>query len=425
MPVTPSRSYVDLTRADPVAVSAPAVLLSDRLVADGWVLVAAGQVVATASGPPPAVPTLALPSGVLAPGLVDAQCNGGWGEDLMQTDEAGWLRWRSLLPSTGVSAVLPTVITAPLPDLIQVLGRLAGWITSSPELDARGGAAAPGAARPGSRPFARALGVHLEGPFLAPSRAGAHDPACLLDPGETQLDALLAAAAGTVRVVTLAPERPGAIPAVRRLTAGGIRVAIGHSDASDVEVAAAVDAGARLVTHLFNAQRPLHHRDPGVVGAALAEPRLVCGLIADGVHVAPTALRVAFTAARGRVMLVSDATAALGLPAGPTTLAGEPCEARDGLPPIRPDGTLAGAATGLDQGIATAIAAGVDPAAALTAATRIPADALGMAHLGRLAPGFPADLVWLDRSWRARATWIDGQLAHGDPQELADHLVST
>jgi len=204
-------------------------------------------------------------------------------------------------------------------------------------------------------------------------------------------------------------------------------VAVGHSDATDAQVRAAADAGATLVTHLYNAQRGLGHRDPGVVGAALADRRLTAGLIVDLHHVAPTAVEVAFAAAAGRIMLVTDAIAALGMPPGTYDLAGAPTTVRAGQPPIRPDGTIAGSALRLDEAVANTVRCGVDPATALLAATRVPADALGRPDLGRLAPGLPADLVWLDDRWRTRACWIDGvpvEPLTGDPTPASDQRGS-
>jgi N-acetylglucosamine-6-phosphate deacetylase len=267
---------------------------------------------------------------------------------------------------------------------------------------------------------ARMIGLHYEGPFLSPARHGAHHVGHLLPADDPALTALLDAAGSELAYMTLAPEIPGGMEALRRLVARGVRVAIGHSDATDDEVTAAIDAGASLVTHLYNAQRPLHHRDPGVVGAALADTRVTVGLIADLHHVAPTALRVAFAAAPGRVMLVTDAIAAMGVQPGTWSLAGRRVEVRAGRPPILEDGTIAGSSLRLDEAVANAIACGIDAASALTAATRVPADALGLHRLGRIVAGCPADLVWLDEAWRTRATWLDG--VRLDVDERADDV---
>lgn len=375
--------------------TAPQVLLGRELVAPGWVAVDGSRVAAAGSGRPPHAARVVLPEGVLAPGLVDAQVNGGFGVDLGTADDAGWQRLAARLPATGVTAFVPTIITAPIRAQAAIVRRYRALRVG---LDAAGGA--------------RSLGLHVEGPFLAPTRRGAHPAEHLCEPDAAAVQALIDAGGTDLAYVTLAPELPGAPAAIDALVAAGVRVAIGHSDATDREVRAAAARGATLVTHLFNAQPPLRAREPGVVGAALADTRLTAGLIADGHHVAPTAIAVAFAAAPGRIMLVTDATAALGMPPGRHQLAGREIVVPAAGPPTLRDGTLAGAAAGLDTAVGVAVRAGVDPAVALLAATRVPADALGVADHGRLAAGAPADLVWLDERWRARATWVDGRQVH-------------
>jgi N-acetylglucosamine-6-phosphate deacetylase len=256
--------------------------------------------------------------------------------------------------------------------------------------------------------------VHLEGPFLAGSRRGAHNAAFLRDPTDQALDLLLAAAApGTLRLMTLAPERPGALDAVRRLAAAGVLVGLGHTDATAAQASAAADAGARMVTHLFNAQRGLHHREPGVVGVGLVDHRLTCALILDLHHVAAEVAQLTFAAAPGRVVLATDAVAAAGMPPGCYELGDEPVVIEAGRPPVRDDGTLAGSGLRLDEAVANAVALGVDLVSAVAAASQVPADLLGRTDLGRIAPGAAADMVWLGEDLRARATWIGGKLAFG------------
>jgi N-acetylglucosamine-6-phosphate deacetylase len=378
-------------------VTAPRILLADELVGPGWVQLDGGVIVACGHGQPPVQPTLVLPRGVLAPGLIDIQINGAYGHDFADADAAGWQEVSSRLPETGVTAFVPTIITAPIEELAASMTR---YREIRPGLDEGGGA--------------RSLGLHCEGPFLAAGRHGAHREELLTDPTAARIEALLVAADGAMTYLTLAPERREALTAIRDLVAAGVRVAVGHSDATDQQVLAAADAGASLVTHLFNAQRPLHHRDPGVVGAGLADPRLTLGLIVDLHHVAATAVRVAFAAAAGRVALITDAIAAFGMPPGTYDLGGQRTTVRDGVPPVLDDGTLAGSVLRLDDAVANTITTGVDPAAALTAATRVPADAVGRHDLGRLAPGAPADLVWLDEDWRAASAWIRGDRVHVD-----------
>lgn len=383
-------------------VSAPRVHTGSGWLVDGWVRCSGGRVAQVGTGPPPDEPDVVLTEGVLAPGLVDIQLNGGWAHDLADADAAGWSEVVTSLPTTGCTAVVPTFITAPVEELVASLRRFA---TQRPRLDA-----IPGAAR--------TLGVHLEGPFLSARRKGAHREEHLLDPRPELVDELVDAAPGSLLCMTLAPEREGGLDAVRRLVARGVRVSVGHSDATEAQTRAAADAGATLVTHLFNAQRPLHHREPGVVGAALADPRLRVGLIADGHHVAPTVVAVAFAAAPGRVVLVTDAASALGMPPGRYRLGGVDLVVADGAPPLRDDGTIAGSSLRMDDAVATATASGVDLGAALAAATKVPADAVGRADVGRLEQGAAADLVHLApdgaRPLRARSTWIGGTLAWRD-----------
>ena len=369
-------------------------------VSDGVILgVAAGE---TYGGVPPDV---VLPSGVLVPGLVDMQVNGCFGVDFVAADPAGWAEVSARLPETGVTSFVPTFITAPVPDLVAGLRRTA--------------------ALPADLGGARVLGVHVEGPFLSPDRHGAHDPALLRDPTPEAVDALIEAAPGLLRMHTLAPERPGALAAIRRLVDAGVLVSVGHSDATAEQTEAASDAGARLVTHLFNAMRPLHHREPGVVGQGLADPRLTCGLIADLHHVAAPICRLAFAAAPGRIVLVTDAVAAAGMPPGTYDLGGQQVSVDPLGLPRRADGTIAGSGLRLDAAIANVVAAGVDLRSAVDAASRLPADILGRPDLGRIEAGGTADLVWLGDDLSARATWLAGRLAFGRLPGSVDGAAAT
>ena len=326
---------------------------------------------------------------MLTPGLVDVHNNGAFGVDFAMADAAGWSRALAGLAARGVTSVLPTVITAPLEELVAALGRAASFH-----------------AEPGQ---ARMLGIHLEGPFLSPAHPGAHRVDWILDPAHDAVSALLAAGAGMLRMVTLAPERPGGMAAVRRFVEVGIMVSLGHSDADAGITAAAVAAGASCVTHVFNAMRPLRHRDPGLVGVALTEARVRVGLIVDGLHVDPVACRLVFAAAAGRVMAVSDSILVAGLAAGATGWFGGGDVVLDaaGLG-RRQDGTISGGGIVLDEGMRRLIHMGIDPAAALHAATEVPADALGRPDLGRIAVGAVADLVWWDADWVPRRVWVGG-----------------
>ena len=360
----------------------------------GHVLVRDGVIAAVGTGPPARRPDVRLDAGVLVPGFVDLQVNGYFGAEFEAVRPSEWRMVAARLPETGTTAFMPTFITAPVPQFASALRQ-----------------AAPLAS---DQPGARVLGVHLEGPFISPLRAGAHRKEWMTDPAPGAISELLDAGRGILKIVTLAPELPGALDAITRLTEAGVLVSVGHTDALASQVAAAAGAGARMVTHLFNAQRPLHHREPGVPGQALSDARLTSGLIADFQHVAPEVCALAFAAARGRIFLVTDAAACAGMPPGTYRLGGEPIElpAGDGTPPVRASGTLAGSALRMDVAVANMVRAGAGLPRAVAAATRIPADLIGRPELGRIAPGALADLTWLGEDLRTRATWVAGELVY-------------
>jgi len=370
--------------AGPLAGPAVAVL------APGYVDVTGGVICEVGQGPPPR-PSLALDHGVLVPGLVDLQVNGYFGVSFQDAGAGDWAAVSRRLPETGTTAYLPTLVTAPLPDLTAAARSAAAIIDGLP----------PGGAR--------VLGLHLEGPFLAQARRGAHPPDAIIPPSPDAVTALMEAAGPALAVVTLAPETPGGLDAVARLAAAGVRVSVGHSDATAAQVSAAAQAGARMVTHLFNAQRGLQHREPGVPGYALSDDRFTLGLIADLMHVDAPIVHVVFRAAGGRVALVTDAVAAAGMPPGRYELGGIDVVAMPGeAMPRRADGTIAGSSLRLDTAVRNVVEVGVEPAVALLAATRVPADVLGRTDLGRLAPGACADLVWWDDDFVPQQTWLAG-----------------
>jgi N-acetylglucosamine-6-phosphate deacetylase len=381
-----------------VLIAAPRVipgLPGTGVLAPGYLSAQGGVIAEVGEGPPPREPDLDLGTGVLVPGLVDLQVNGYYGVDLADCDPDGWALVARRLPETGTTAFLPTFITAPVPTLATAL---------------RSAAKAAEAVTAG----AHVLGVHLEGPFLSPARAGAHRRDWIVPPSPGAVAELLEAGQGLLRLVTLAPEADGALAAIGTLTAAGVLVSVGHSDATAAGVAAGAAAGARMVTHLFNAQRGLHHREPGVVGQALTDQRLTSGLIADLSHVSAAACAIAFAAAPGRICLVTDAAACAGMPPGRYLLGGMPVDLPPGGgAPVRPGGTLAGSALRMDQAVGNAVAVGLGLPEAVAAASRIPADLIGRPGLGRLAAGAVADLAWLGDDLRTRAAWVSGTQVYG------------
>ncbi len=366
--------------------------------AAGFVDITDGTISGVGSGAPPRPADVTLDVGYLLPGFVDLQVNGYFGAEFQTADAGRWATVAARLPSTGTTSFAPTLITAPIDRLAATL---------------RGARAIVAALPPGG---ARVLGVHVEGPFIAPQRRGAHNPAWITEPTPAAVRVLVEAGDGMLRLVTLAPEVAGALAAIDRLTGAGVLVSVGHSDATAGQVALAADHGARMVTHLFNAQRPLGHKEPGVVGQALTDERLTSGLIADLHHVAGSVCGLAFRAAPGRIALVTDAAAPAGMPPGEYLLGGEPVllPPGEGAPPVRADGTLAGSALRMDGAVGNAVACGASLPAAVAAATRIPADLIGRPDLGRLAAGAAADLVWLGPDLRTRATWVAGRLVYTD-----------
>ena len=394
-------------------IAAPRLLLDGRLVGPGAVAIEGGRirrVLANAPARPDILmPDILLQGGVLTPGLIDTQNNGAFGVDFAAAEGPDWPMVLRGLARRGVTAVLPTIITAPLPAILEAMARIESAVSEA------------GARR---SPEARILGVHLEGPFIAEARKGAHRAEWMRDPNPQAIDALLtdAPTRRMLRMITLAPERAHAPAAIARLAGAGVVVSIGHSDATATDALRAADAGASMVTHLFNAMRPFGHRDPALPGVALTDSRLFVGLIVDGHHVDPIGCRLAFQAAGARIVAVSDSILVAGLEAG--------CVRQFGGAPVRmdpdgvgrrPDGTIAGAGIVLDEGIRRMIAAGIDPALVLTAATETPARAIRSADRGRLSAGAHADLVWWDEGWRPRRIWIGGQEEWG--QEVGGQEV--
>jgi N-acetylglucosamine-6-phosphate deacetylase len=356
-----------------------------------WVLFDGGTIVATGTGrAPTAEESVDLAGARITPGFIDLHVHGGGGTAFDDGPRA-MRRALAVHRAHGTTRSLVSLVSAPLEELEASLAEVVA-------LD---------------DPLV--LGAHLEGPFLSTARRGAHDPRHLRPPTADDVDRLLAAGRGAVRVVTLAPELPGALEAVRRITDAGVTVAVGHTEADLGLAERAFGAGARLLTHALNAMPGIGHRTPGPVGAALADERVVLELILDGSHVHPVVAALLFAGAPGRVALVSDAMAAAGGCDGSYRLGGREVTVTDGVAVLAGTQTLAGSTLTLDRALRNAVLAGVEPVDAVAALTAVPARVLGQ-DLGRLAPGHPADAVVLDDDWTVRAVWAAGErVAAGTP----------
>ena len=322
-------------------------------------------------------------TGLAVPGFVDLQVNGFGGVDFLAADGAGYVRAGTALAATGVTAYQPAFISSPLDAYWPALGEA--------------GAAQLADGGP------RVLGVHMEGPFLSPDFAGAHDPADLLDPDPALADKLREA--GPAGYWTVAPELRGGLELVSHLVGTGAVVALGHTGADAAVARAAFDRGAAAVTHLYNAHRRWQPRDPGVAGVALTRADVVVQAIIDGIHLAPETAHQTFLAARGRFALVTDAMEAAGLPDGSYRLGGHAVEVHGGAVRLA-DGTLAGSVLTMDQAVRNLVALGIDVGDAVAAASAVPARLLGRADLGDLRPGMAADIAVLDEELRVTRTLV-------------------
>ncbi|MBP2368368.1 N-acetylglucosamine-6-phosphate deacetylase [Pseudonocardia parietis] len=342
----------------------------------GWVELAGGRVTGAGTGIPPRPPDRR--GAVVVPGFVDVHCHGGGGASF-GADADSSARAAAFHAAHGTTTVLASLVTLSPPDLLEAVRGLAPLVDDGV-----------------------LAGVHLEGPWLAASRCGAHDPALLRDPDPGELGPLLDT--GTVAMVTLAPELAGGLDAIARVAAAGAVAAVGHTAAGYDLTRRALDAGARAGTHLFNAMGSLHHRDPGPVAALLGDPRAVVELITDGVHVHPALWEIVGRTAPGRVAAVTDAMAAAGMPDGDFRLGDLAVRVTGGVARLD-GGTIAGSTATADALFRNLVAADPGPreealARAVAWTSTTPAGLLGLDDVGHLRPGARADVVLLDDALR-------------------------
>lgn len=332
---------------------------------------------------------------ILAPGLIDIHIHGGAGHDVMEGSQDALSAVEGLLAKNGVTSYFPTTVTASLEKTLSSLEKLAQAIGRNH----------------GDEPRARPLGVHLEGPFISPVKRGVHPRQHLIEPSTKIFDRFWSAAAGRISLLTIAPELPGATDLIRHATRNGVRCSLGHSDATEIESRAGIEAGAVHATHTFNAMRAFDHRKPGILGTVLSSDRLTADIIADGVHVDPEVVKM-FLRVKGeeRAVLISDAISATGMPNGRYLLGDFEVEVRGRR--CEREGQLAGSVLTLDQAVRNIMKfAGWKLQSAIRLATYNPAKLLGIENRkGQLAAGCDADAVVLSAEGKVLRTIIAGRL---------------
>jgi N-acetylglucosamine-6-phosphate deacetylase len=369
----------------------------------GWILVTSGLIGAVGPGDghdlaEPGPDVIELRGRWVLPGFVDLHVHGGGGVSFTDGTADDARNAAAFHRAHGTTSMLASLVTAPLAELEARAALLAGL--------AEEGVIA---------------GLHLEGPFLSAARCGAQDPRSMLAPDVAVFERLNAAAGGHLRVITLAPELPGAAGVIRAALRAGVTVAVGHTDATAEVTSAAVDAGATHATHLFNGMRPWHHREPGPAGALLDREEVTCEIVADGVHLHDMTIRLAARAAGvGRLVLVTDAMTAAGMPDGRYRLGSRRVDVAGGVARLVGEtgepGALAGSTATMAAVVRHAVAAGVPVPEVAAAASTTPARVLGLAErTGALRPGLAADLVVCDEEFRLDGVMQDGRWLTGFP----------
>lgn len=377
----------------PVLVRANRVITPEGELSPGWVTVAGGAIAAVGEDAgPPAERVEELGDVSLAPGFVDVHVHGGGGHSLTTADPAQIEAYAAWAPRTGVTSFLATVVATDVAEGVRFCQAIAS-------------------ARP--RRGANLLGVNLEGPFLSPKRPGAIPQSWIAPPDLNAFERLREACDGRLRLMTVAPEVAGAAPLIQDALSNDVTVSVGHTDATFDGALAAFGAGARHVTHAFNAMRPFHHRDPGPVGAALASDAVTIEIIADGVHLHEVTVRMLVQAfGARRVALITDATPLAGAGDGSFQIGGTVARVRDGRATLA-DGTIAGSVATMDEMVRSVVRWGVCGVAdAALMASTVPASVAGAGERkGKLAAGYDADMVALDSDLRVVRSWVGGETA--------------
>jgi N-acetylglucosamine-6-phosphate deacetylase len=382
------------------AIHASRILTPDEEISDGVIVVEGSRIAAIGHRdemrlPPGAVDYVATGMTVV-PGFVDIHIHGAGGHDVMEGNARALDRITATVARHGTTSIVATTVTAPVEDTCHSLQGIARYIRAHENAESEGLAA-------------EILGVHLEGPFISKARRGVHPPDALAKPSVATLGKFIEAADGLVKIVTVAPELPGALELIAAAVAAKIVAAIGHTDADYDQARAAIHAGARHAVHIYNAMRPFEHRDPGVVGAILTDPEVTAEVIADLVHVAGPAIQVLIgTKGFDTILLVSDGIAATGMPDGKYRLGNFEVLVKDGVA-RNSEGKLAGSTLTMDRALRNIVGIGVPLQDAIRMATVLPARRLGLAgKKGIIAVGADADIVALTSDLRVGGVMTRG-----------------
>jgi N-acetylglucosamine-6-phosphate deacetylase len=371
-------------------------VLPDGVLEQGWLLVEDGRITGVAATCEQPEPVLSPATAVrdvaglhVVPGFVDMHVHGGGGAAFSAGDPAQALVAARYHLGHGTTTIMASTVTGTLAEIEHHIGELSGLVQDG-----------------------ILAGIHLEGPFISKARCGAHDPGLLRAPVRADVTRLLRAGGGTVRMVTIAPELEDGMDAVRLLADSGVIAAIGHTDATYAQTRAAIELGAPVGTHVFNAMRPVHHREPGPVTALLEQDQVLCEVVNDGLHVHPSVVSLMFAAAGAhRVALITDAMVAAGMGDGEYRLGALTVQVRDGEARLTDGDSLAGSTLTMDNALRNAVRlAGVSLVDAAVSASLTPARALGIAdRVGSLEQGKQADLVVLDEDLRVDSVMRGGE----------------
>lgn len=370
-------------------ITADCLATGNELLRPGWIEIADGLVVGLGSGLPTQPADLALGKVTVVPGFVDTHVHGGGGGAFPDATEEASRAAIELHRRHGTTTMIASLVAAQPGELLHQVEVLSEQVHDG-----------------------ILAGIHLEGPWLSHRRCGAHHPTALRDPDPGELKKLLAAGGGTIRMITLAPELEGALQAIRHIADQGVVAAVGHTDSSFEIARDAIEAGATVGTHAFNAMAPVHHREPGPFVALALDPRVTLEVIADGIHVHPALYQLMWSRASERISLITDAMAAAGMPDGDYELGKQAVQVVDGVARLAGSDTIAGSTATMDALFRFALQNGAgDPDETLCAAVRqtsiTPARALGLDAAG-LSPGSVADLVVLDDAFDVTAVMYQG-----------------